>query len=125
MSQNLMLDRSNGDYVLNEKGKIEETDSLIIPAYIRLRTKKGKWMYAPDTSYGSTFFEAKKRKTNGDASAMEKIASTALKPLIDDGRADQIDIDATYSSRHAIGLEIKIESSKGLVDTLGLESLGV
>lgn len=115
MNQNWNIDPKIGDYLL-VKGAPEQTDSLNIPAYIRLKTKRTQWMYAPNDEFGSDFYLVKKRRTNENASTIENIAARALQPIVDDGRASQIDITTTDVSRNGLQLETQITDARGKTD---------
>ncbi len=118
------LDPASGDYVM-DGGKPLETTSLRIPAYIRLKTSRTRWLYAPDERYGSDFYSLKKRQTTRDASQVETIAANALQPIVDDGRASEITVNANVVARHGVGMEALILRNSGIQDILVLPSLGV
>lgn len=124
MAQNWDLNPSNGDY-LQSGGAPVETDSLRIPAYIRLKTRRLGWMYAPDDKYGSNFWQVKKRQTDRDTTAIENEAARAVQPIANDGRAQRIVVDFDAVSRHGVGVRLKITAANGLDDQLNLEGLGV
>lgn len=111
------LNPANGDYVLDALGSPEQTDSLLIPAYIRLKAPRTRWLYAPDTEWGSDFYTVRKRHSALDGSLCEQIGSRALKPLIDDGRASKVTLTATVQTRTGIGLETKIADAGGNVSS--------
>lgn len=122
MPQNWLINPATGDYVI-ENGKPVETDSLQVPAYFRLKTPRGKWLYAPDDKYGSTFYTLKKR-TSQDASAIERIAENAIQPILDDGRAREATIETQTSTRSEVGLTTVLQQENGTLDTLILPKLG-
>lgn len=124
MAQNWNIDPVTGDYVL-VGGAPEQTDSLTIPAYIRLKTTVGQWLYAPDTKYGSRFALIKKRPTGRDTNKVENAAAVALQPILDDGRAVSITVDTTSANRTSVGLKVLIEKQRGVFDQLDIPSLGV
>lgn len=124
MAQNWDLDPKNGDYIM-EDGAPKQTDSLRIPAYVRLKTPRTRWLYAPDDRFGSDFYLLQKRQTTRDASQVETVAVNALQPIADDGRARSIEVDAVQVARHGVGLETKIVEASGRLDNLLLPSLGV
>ncbi len=125
MSKSWDIDPSTGDY-LQENGAPIETSSLRIPAYIRTKTKRLGWLYAPDKAYGSDFHLSRRRATTtADASAVEHIGARALQPLVDDGRASQISVTATDRARNGVQLEANIKDATGGEDQLVLKSLGV
>src|SRR5574343_1416610 len=114
---NWNIDPTTKDYVM-VNGAPQNTSSLTIPAYIRLKVKRTRWMYAPDDEYGSDFYLIQKNHTTQDAGGIEATAARALKPLVDDGRSSQIDVNAALSTRNAAGLEIKILDAQGNPDNL-------
>jgi len=125
--QNWKIDPITGDYVM-ENGKPVQTNSLQIPAYFRLKIKRQQWLYAPDDNYGSDYFTVKKRPSSNAASRMESIGANALQPLIDDGRASEIEltsISATQTNRNNTGLEVKITDATGEVEAQTFKGLGI
>lgn len=124
MAQNWLLDPTTRDYVL-ANGSPVETDSLLVPAYHRLRIQQGTWMYQPDANYGSRFSRLKKRVTGGDASEVENIALLALQPMMDDGRASSVTVEAVVSTRNAVGLKTAIYKSRGTFEQFEIQSLGI
>ena len=124
MSQNWDLDPSTGDYVM-EGGSPVNTESLTIPAYIRLKVKRGTWLYAPDATYGSDLYLIKKRRTTQSPTNVETAAAAALQPLLDDGRASEIDVTAIVATRNAVGLQTTIIDARGEPVLLEIPSLGV
>lgn len=122
MAQSWNLDPKTGDYVMSG-GAPEQTDSLTIPAYIRMKTKRTQWLYAPNSDYGADFYLVKKRRTNENASSIENIAGRALQPLIDDGRSSNISITTTDVARHGLQLETQITDARGQVETLVLPQI--
>lgn len=111
------IDPVTGDYVM-VNGKPEETNSLTVPAYIRLAVPRKNWMYAPNVNYGSDFHLLRKRHTPQDATGIENTVLRALKPLIEDRRAIRITADATVQARYAVGVEIEIVDASGDPETL-------
>jgi phage gp46-like protein len=124
MAQTWDIDPATGDYKM-ENGDPVETDSLRVAAYFRLRIPRGSWMYAPDEKYGSDFSNVKKSRASSDTDLFEKIAARALQPIVDDGRASEITVEATVNPRHAVGGQIKIVDTKGTQDQINIPSLGV
>lgn len=122
--QNWLINPDTGDYVL-ENGKPVETNSLQMPAYFRLKIKRQSWMYAPDDKYGSDYFTVKKRPTSNSNARMESIGANALQPLIDDGRASEIELTTTQNVRNATGLEVKITDASGEVEAQTFKGLGL
>lgn len=124
MAQNWDIDPKTGDYKMIGGAPVQ-TNSLRVPAYVRLKTPQGGWLYAPDDNYGSRFYALKKRQTVGDASGVETIAANALSPIVNDGRASSVTVEAKVVARHGIGLETEIVDAGGEVENLILPGLGV
>lgn len=124
MAQNWEIDPATRDYVM-EGGAPKQTDSLRIPALIRLRIGRGEWMYAPDANYGFDKSVLTKRVTNGKTGTIENAAARAVQAIVDDGRAAQIDVTATEANRPNVGLDVTIHEASGKIDNLNLKSLGV
>lgn len=122
MSQ-LKINPVTKDYEL-DGGKPVNTESLDSPAYIRLKVRRKEWLYAPDDKYGSDLATIKKRHSTQDASAIENVAAIALQPMVDDGRASQIDITADAVYRNAASLQIKIMDAQGKPTNLNLKAIG-
>lgn len=106
-------------------GSPVETDSLKIPAYFRLKVRRRTWLYAPNDRYGSDFHLIKKRPTGKDTGKIENLAANALQPIADDGRAAEMSVETKQTSRHGIGLEVKILEQNGRIDQLNIPGLGV
>lgn len=122
MAGNLNLDPKTGDYIL-ENGSPQETDSLTIPAYLRLKTQRTRWLYAPNEDYGSDFYLVQKRRTDQDTTFIENIAIAALNPITQDARANRIDVETVAVARHGIGLRTVIYDARGNVEELVLPSI--
>lgn len=112
MGQNWEIDPVTKDYVM-KGGAPVNTDSLTIPAYIRLSTKRTQWLYAPDTNYGSDFYLIQKRRSTTDASQFENTAARALQPMVDDGRSSGISVTTQVLTRGAVGMEVDITDARG------------
>jgi phage gp46-like protein len=122
MSAQWEMDPTRKDYVM-QLGAPKETSSLKMPAYFRLAVKRGTWMYGPAT-FGSDFHLDQKRRSSQDASGLESKASRALEPLIDDGRASEIDISTSEAARHGVRLQISIRDAQGAPDNLEFDPIG-
>ena len=124
MSESWDIDPASGDYLLVD-GNPVPTESLRIPAYVRLKVRRTQWLYAPDENYGSDYYTVKKRQTSREASSLEAIGARALQPMLDDGRASEIDVTAQTATRGSAGLQATILDAQGQPDQLNLQSLGV
>lgn len=119
-----IISPDTGDYVMNN-GAPTDTDDLKFPAYYRMKIKRQKWLYAPDSKYGSDFYKLQKNFTTKPQTALEKIAARALQPIVDDGRATNINIEVTGVSRSGVTIEADIGSGQATVSTLTLKGLGI
>jgi len=124
MAQNWNINPETGDYVI-DKGSPVQTNSLQIPAYLRLKTRRTQWLYAPDNQYGSDYYTIVKRPASNSNTRLENIGAVALQPLVDDGRARSVELTATVNSRHATGLETKIVDAAGEEETFTFKGIGI
>lgn len=116
MGQNWKMDPKIGDYVI-QGGSPLQTDSLQMPAYFRLKTQRTRWLYAPSNDYGSDFYTVVKRPAENANKKLENIALAALKPMIEDGRAAEVEANVIENARSGVALEVKIEDASGEVET--------
>ena len=123
MAKSWLVNPKTGDYVLADNGAPSQTDSLTVPAYFRLKVKRGTWLYAPSVNYGSTFHLQKKRRSTENASLFEDIAVDALQPIVDDGRASTIAVDTTLAQRNSIALDLQITDATGKVEQLVIDPI--
>lgn len=119
-----VIDPSSGDYVMTN-GQPTDSADLSFPAYYRLKIKRQKWMYAPDSNYGSDFYKLQRNLTTKPQLALEKIAARALQPIVDDGRATSIGVDVTQVARSGVAITCAISSGQTVISTLNLNGLGV
>lgn len=118
------INPDNGDY-LQANGQPINTESLTLPAYYRLKTKRKTWLYAPDDKYGSDFFKVFKRSTTQNNTKLESIAGRALQPILDSGRASNIQVTTTTTSRTGVAMQTDITDAQGQVQTVTFTGLGV
>lgn len=123
------IDPKSGDYVMDSSGKPQPVDDLTMPAYYRVKIKRGQWLYAPDNNYGSDIYLIKKRFAGQDVSTLKNIIEKALQPMIDDKRAKDVVAGASqsiqYNSRSDLAMDVQIEDAQGQVQQLSLPTLGV
>ena len=125
MGETLSLDPKTGDYVMDSQGKPTFEKGLLVPAYLRLKASRSKWMYSPDVDYGSDYHLITKRVTRGDNILVDAITEKALKPLLDDGRASKVEIEPKEYTRHTAELNIKLSDAQGQVEELEFNPIGV
>lgn len=121
--QNWQIDPKTGDYVL-EGGAPVQTNSLTIPAYFRTKIKRQRWLYAPDSDYGSDYFTVSKRPSENGNQRLENIGAKALQPMVDDGRALQVEVTVVENRRDAAGLQVTIVDAAGEVEQETFPGLG-
>lgn len=95
---NFRIDPDLGDYTLESDGRPTRTNSLLQPAYIRLRAHYGQWLY--DAELGSRFFELVNVRITPEVEAsILDFTRVALQPLIEDGRANDVEVITIEKSR--------------------------
>lgn len=124
MAESWDIDPTTGDYIM-QNGAPSVTQNLSIPAYIRLKTKRTKWQYAPDSKYGSDFYLIKKRSTTNDSNILEGVAAAALQPILDDGRASDIEVTTVAVALNGVGMDVDITDAQGQDNSFTLPGLGV
>jgi len=117
-----LINPITGDYVVTNGDPVRD-ETLQFPAYVRLKLQRNSWMYAPDTNYGSTFNNVRKRTSNS-RTLLRQVAEKALQPLIDDRRAVTIDVENTDNARHAEALDVTITEREGSVTSFSFNPLG-
>lgn len=125
MAQHWNIDPATGDYVL-VGGQPQQLTNLKIPAYYRWKTKRTKWMYAPNNKFGSDFYTLKKNiSSDNDVSQIENLAARALQPLVDDGRATEITVEMKKRERHGFCLAGRITEASGEIQEFEFDAIGV
>jgi phage gp46-like protein len=99
-------------------GRPVEDGTLNTPAYIRLKTERTRWMYAPDAQFGADFYLFHRRHLLPNDNAMIAVAQRALQPLIDDGRASAVQVAEQATAREAFELAINITQANGVTTPL-------
>lgn len=119
-----VIDPSSGDYVMTNGSPVESTD-LKYNAYYRLKIRRQQWMYAPNSKYGCDYYKVTKNLTTKPQTALEAIASRAVQPIVDDGRAQQINVTVTGVSRSGVTVETDITTNNQKQSSITLTGLGV
>lgn len=120
--QSWEINPQTGDYVL-ESGSPKETDSLKIPAYMRLKIRRGEWLYAPNEDYGSDFHKLKRNQVQNGPTFIESVGAKALQPIADDGRASEIDLTGKIVARNNADLEVAITDANGNIERIVFERI--
>jgi phage gp46-like protein len=122
--QDWNVDPKTGDYVM-VNGAPQETDSLLPPAYRRLKTKRGKWLYAPDSKYGSNLYTIKKLGNAISSGLIDTTVVDALLPMITDGRAKTVDSQTNgTTNRSASSSDITIFDQQGNPEVIPFNPIG-
>lgn len=127
MSQNItwLLDPTKGDYVMDTTGSPVQDTTLQTPAYIRLKTQRTKWLYAPDDTFGSDYYLIQKNHSGSDSNILESIAERAMQPCIDDGRASAVSVTTTGQGLYESDLSVVIVDVIGQPVAIPLDSIGI
>lgn len=118
------IDPKTGD-TIQVNGSPVEDDSLIYPAFYRVKIKRSQWLYAPDTNYGSDLYTVKKRFNPTELDPLQNIVDVSLQPMIDDGRASAVETD--YLAPKGLNdaqLSVTITDAEGTPQTLSLPAVG-
>lgn len=91
------INPASGDYVVANGSPVRD-ETLDFPVYVRLRTPRRGWLYAPDNRYGSVL-EDVKRQNNQTSTLLANVMRDALRPLVETRRAASIDVLPTRSER--------------------------
>lgn len=118
-----LIDPGTGDYQISKGSPIRD-ESLQFPAYVRLKTVRKSWLYAPNTSFGSDISLIVKQ-TRNSPQALESAAAKALQPIIDDGRALSIAVDQTGNARFMEEIEVKIVDNNNQTQAVVMNPIGV
>jgi phage gp46-like protein len=86
------INPKTGDYVMVNGAPVDDP-SLIYPAYYRVKAERTRWLYAPDTNWGSDLYTVKKRFTSNEVNPLTNIVKRALQPMVTDKRAKSTSVD--------------------------------
>lgn len=118
-----VIDPATGDYVMQNGAPVLSAD-LTYPAYYRCKIPRKKWLYAPDSNYGSDF-ATQYKQISSNTSVLEAIATRAMQPIIDDGRAAAISVTTLQRSRTGTQLQTDITPVVGEVQTIQFDPIGL
>lgn len=125
MSESWKIDPAKGDYMLDELGRPVIDVSLATPGYIRLKTHRTKWLYAPDKKYGSDFYLGKIKRDLNNTGASISIAKKALQPMLDNKSAVSVKVVSTGNTRYALEFSATIVDNKGKSEEIILNPVGI
>ena len=122
-SYSWLINPTTRDYVL-EKGSPVKDKSLQFPAYARLRIGRGTWLYAPDADYGNDLHLIT-RQTKASPVLIENVMARALQPMIDDGRANTVEITPNGNARYGEQIIVTITDAEERNLSLTLDPVGL
>lgn len=102
-----------------------KSKSLNTPVYVRYMAHRTQWLYAPNPQWGSDFFLAKEKQISSSPTALTAIGKRALQPILDDGRATEVDVSIAQRNRSATVLATQVTDSTGEVQQPSLVPIGV
>lgn len=107
-----------------EGGKPVVTRSLKMPMYFRTLAPRNRWLYAPDDRWGSDFYQFHTKLTADAAALAQATERRALQPIIEDGRAVDIEVSATAEGRSGVVINAKsIEANGNESELTGLRPI--
>ena len=112
-NHSLLIDAETRDYETDDQGRPVIDKGLKTPAFVRLRTPRTRWMYAPNDRYGSDYYTVRKNLTTSDGSNLVNIGEQALAPLVEDQRAAQVDGSVVERTRHGALVKFALVDATG------------
>ena len=123
-SNSIKFNPATGDYELSGGKPVTDT-TLLTPSYIRLKANRQRWLYAPDTDWGSDYYLLRKQLTTQPATREIRTGEKALEPLINQDRASETIIEVVERQRGATLLKIQVKDSQGESEDPVLIPIGV
>jgi hypothetical protein len=126
LSDQIDRDPSNGDYVVVD-GSPVRTTSPTVPAFIRTKTPRDAWLYAPNRDFGSKIGTIVRftGKRNGAATALENAAAQSLAPMVTLGEIQDATVTAIDANRQGVQLRLDLLDINGQEQTITLRPIGV
>jgi phage gp46-like protein len=116
-------DTKTGDYK-QANGSPVNTSALSLRAWLRLKIKQGKWLYAPDPSFGSLLHTVKKQTVDSVA-LEERLCVQACQPLVDEGSADRVTAETVATEHGGSAILVKIVDDQNEEQSVLLTRIGV
>jgi phage gp46-like protein len=118
-----LINPATGDYLADplHPGALarDPANGLLNAAYLRLMTPLGSWF--GDTTLGSRLHELAREK---DLARVERLAqqyaTSALKPLLTDGRAKTITISTLRRGNGQLAMTVELVDARGVLSTFVL-----
>lgn len=99
-------DQTTGDYVVDSDGRPVLDSTLGPPMRTRIVAHRTRWMYAPNSDWGSDMYRYKRRRSTDFSDGLgESIVAKALEPMQKDGRADNIEVETQFTKRGGVALK--------------------
>lgn len=119
MAKSWDINPATGDYIMDDQGRPQQTDSLRVPAYFRIKSPRGQWLFAPNPKWGCVIPLRNRKNSIQDQQQLVQEAVSALQPIQDDGRAALINVALNTTAqrgRNAAGLEIELLDNQGQIE---------
>ena len=125
LSEQIDRDPKTGDYVVTD-GSPVRTVSPTVPAFIRTKTPRDGWLYAPNRSYGSNVGKITRftGKRNGAATAVENAVAQSVAPMVDLGEIQDFNVTTTDANRQGVQVRIALLDINGQEQELILRPVG-
>jgi len=112
-----LINPSTGDYAKDEAVvgalKRDPANGLLTAAYLRLTIPLGSWF--ADKTIGSRLHELDREKDLARVELLaQQFARSALQPLINDGRAQSIDVSTYRPGNGQLSLRVEIVDAHGV-----------
>lgn len=112
--QSWKIDPTTRDYIMDSTGNPVQDTTLQTPIYVRTMGRRTQWLHAPDDGWGSDFFQIKNNKQlSSQPNVLVAAQRRCLQPLIDDGRAEEIDVTPLPSGRGYRQLQVIAVDASG------------
>jgi len=118
-----LINPTTKDFVM-ENGSPVKDETLHFPAYARLKIEKEAWMYAPSKDYGNSLAGLSKRQKTTPTLA-QKLMEKALEPIMQDGRAESIEVSVKAVSHFGVDLDISITDAANQNQTIELRQVNI
>ena len=106
------IDPETRDYEQEDGAPVIDL-TLKMPIYFRTRAQRTRWLYAPNTRYGSDFWQIRTKQNANSPALMQGVQERCLQPILEDGRALEITVTPSAMARQGIALDVKAVDSSG------------
>lgn len=108
----ITIDTVTKDYIpLN--GQIQNSNQLEAQIYQLIQTPKTKWLYAPDSNYGSDFYTLLNQRQRLSKSQILQLVTSALDPLTSTGELTLTSLTVPVLTLGTVNIDIEGVDSSG------------